>query len=129
MEFPHNMLPGSLELAYIGDAVYELYVRKTLLSSGGHVRNLHKKAIALVCCEAQAQALERIEASLTDEEADIVRRARNAHQSPPKRAEAAVYHRATALEALIGYLYLTNQTTRMEELLQLAIILRNEGTI
>ena len=123
MDFPHNMLPGSLELAYIGDAVYELYVRKALLGSGEHVRSLHKKAIQLVCCEAQAKALESIEPVLSEEESNIVRRARNAHQSPPKRANAADYHKATALEALIGYLYLTNQTERIDTLFKLAITL------
>ena len=119
--FEHNSLPGSLELAYMGDAIYDLYVRRRLVRRGGRVQNMHREAVKQVCCHAQAQALGRIEGELSEIEAGVVRRARNAHQNPPKNASPAEYHRATALEALIGYLYLTGQQARMDELLEKAL--------
>lgn len=119
--FEHNMLPGSLELAYMGDAIYDLYVRERLLKKGGKVQQLHRQAIKQVCAHAQAEALGRIEGELTEAEAGVVRRARNARQTPPKNADAAEYHRATALEALIGYLYLSEQHQRMDELIRRAL--------
>ena len=121
MPFAHNMKPGSLELAYLGDTVYDLYVRRALVLHGGKVHNLHREAVAHVCAHAQSEALARIEAELTETEADVVRRARNAHQNPPKNASAAEYHRATALEALIGWLYLNDETARMDTLLRRAL--------
>ena len=120
--FEHNALPGSLELAYLGDALYDLYVREHLVAKGGsRVRQLHREAIALVCAHAQSEALARVAGALTEAEADVVRRARNAHQSPPKNADPGEYHHATALEALIGWLYVTGQRERMNELLALAL--------
>ena len=119
--FEHNMLPGSLELAYMGDAIYDLYVRERLLKKGGRVQAMHREAIRKVCAHAQAEALGRIEGELTEAEAGVVRRARNAQQKPPKNANPAEYHRATALEALIGYLYLTEQQARMDELIRKAL--------
>lgn len=115
------MLPGSLELAYIGDAVYELYVRERLVPEGGHVQAMHRRATKIVCASAQSEALGRIEEMLTDAEKDIVRRARNAKQNPPKNADPAQYHRATGLEALIGYLYLSGQRERMDALIRAAL--------
>ncbi len=119
--FEHNALPGSLELAYLGDSLYDLYVREHLVARGGRVRAMHRQAISLVCAHAQSQSLERIADRLTEAEADVVRRARNAHQTPPKNADAGEYHHATALEALIGWLYVTGQRDRMNELLKAAL--------
>ena len=82
---------------------------------------MHRRAIHLVCAHAQSQALLRIEETLSEEEAAVVRRARNTKQAPPKNADAGEYHRATALEALIGYLYATGRTERMNALLQTAL--------
>lgn len=123
MEFKleHNALPGSLEMAYLGDALYDLHVRSHLLQRGGRVHALHKDAVKLVCAHAQSEALVRVLPGLTEKEADVVRRARNAHQSPPRNANPAEYHQATALEALIGYLYITGQQARMHEVLALAL--------
>ena len=59
--FSHNALPGSLELAYLGDTLYDLYVREHLVARGGKVRALHREAVALVCAHAQSEALSRIE--------------------------------------------------------------------
>lgn len=119
--FEHNQLPGSLELAYLGDTIYDLYVRERLVRMGGRVQKMHRTATALVCARAQSEAMLRIQDSLSEEEADVARRARNAHQNPPRNANPAEYHRATALEALIGYLYLSGRRERMEELLKLAV--------
>ena len=119
--FEHNALPGSLELAYLGDALYDLYVREHLIARGGRVRELHREAISLVCAHAQSEALARVAGRLTDAEADVVRRARNAHQNPPRNADPGEYHHATALKALIGWLYVTDQRDRMNEVLRLAL--------
>ena len=116
----HSALPGSLELAWLGDALYDLYVREHLVARGGKVRALHREAISHVCAHAQAEALSRIVDALTEAESDVVRRARNAHQTPPKNADPGEYHHATALEALIGWLYVTGQGDRMNELLEMA---------
>ena len=119
--FEHNALPGSLELAYLGDALYDLYVREHLVARGGRVRAMHREAISLVCAHAQSQALARIADALTDDERDVVRRARNTRQTPPKNADPGEYHHATALEALIGWLYVTGQRERMNAVLEMAL--------
>ena len=127
INLPHGMLPGSMELAYLGDAVYDLAVREALMRRGGKVHDLHKAAVARVCAHAQAEALARVAGMLTEEEAAVVKRARNARQSPPKNADRAEYHRATALEALIGYLYIMGREARMREVLNVAMGDFNEG--
>ena len=120
-DFEHGSLPGSLELAWLGDSLYDLYVREHLVAKGGRVRAMHREAISLVCAHAQAQALSRVAEALTDAERDVVRRARNAHQTPPKNADPGEYHHATALEALVGWLYVTGRRDRMNEVLALAL--------
>lgn len=119
--FEHNAPPGSLELAFLGDTIYDFYVRRHLVRRGGRVREMHREAVALVCAHAQAEALGRIEGALSEAETAVVRRARNAHQTPPRNAHPAEYHRATGLEALIGYLYLTGRQARIDELMRLAL--------
>lgn len=121
LNFEHNALPGSLELAYLGDTVYDLYVRSHLVEKGGRVGKMHRQAIRLVCAHAQAEALSRIQDDLTEEEASVVRRARNVHQSPPKNADPADYQKATGLEALIGFLYATGREERLGALLEKAL--------
>ena len=112
-----GQLPGSLELAYLGDTLWDLFVREELVKTGGRMKELHRAAVARVRASAQSRALARIEEDLTEDEAAVVRRARNAHQTPPKNADPADYCRATALEALFGYLYLTGQLERMKTLM------------
>jgi len=119
--FEHNQLPGSLELAYLGDTIYDLYVRERLVRRGGRVQKMHRAATSFVCAHAQSEAMLRIQDMLTETEADVARRARNAHQNPPRNANPGEYHRATALEALIGYLYLTKQHERLSQLLSAAL--------
>lgn len=124
---PENgQLPGSLELAYLGDTVYDLYVRGRAVSGGGRMKALHAASSALVCAGAQSEALGRIEGMLTEEEQGVVRRARNAKQNKAKNADPGAYHRATALEALIGYLYLNGRIGRLDELMALALVIKND---
>ena len=98
--FAHNALPGSLELAFLGDTIYDLYVRRHLVRRGGRVQTMHREAASLVCAHAQSAALSRVEDALSEEEE---------------------YHRATSLEALIGYLYLTGRRERIDELMRAAL--------
>ncbi|HHU12468.1 MAG TPA: ribonuclease III [Clostridiaceae bacterium] len=105
-------------LAYIGDAVFELYVRMFLITASNKPSGaLHGQSVRLVSAAAQAAALESISASLSSTETDLVRRGRNAKpHSMPKHASQSVYRLATAFEALIGYLYLTEQDERAAEI-------------
>ena len=121
IEKPELLNP--LVLAYIGDAVYELYVRIYISKEGAIKTNaLHKTSIAFVCAKAQANTLEKIEGFLTEEEQNIVRRGRNANSNTiPKNASVADYKKATAFEALIGYLFLINDIKRLEEIVKIAI--------
>ena len=119
-DLPHGQLPGSLELAYLGDTIYDLYVRRRLVIGGGRMKDLHRAAVSQVRASAQSEALGRVEDMLTEEEQGVMRRARNVKQSVPKSATPGEYHRATAFEALLGYLYLTHQTDRLNEILTTA---------
>ncbi len=120
MEEMRARMLNPLQLAYIGDGVWELLVRSRLIYRGRSARHIHKDAVACVNAAAQAEALRRIEPMLTEAEADIARRGRNAHahHAAPKNQNAADYRAATALEALIGYLYLTGQEERLIALYQ-----------
>ena len=113
-----------LQMAYVGDTVHDLYVRSMLLSRGMAVGKMHRQAVRMVSAGAQARMLERIEPELTQEEADIARRGRNsqAKHAAPRHADPADYAHATALEALWGYLYLSGQTQRLDELMKLALM-------
>jgi len=121
IEKPELLNP--LVLAYIGDAVYEVYVRIYIAKKGAAKTNaLHKDSIAFVCAKAQANTLAGIEENLTEEELNIVRRGRNAHSNTiPKNASIADYKKATAFEALIGYLFLKNDIERLEEIVKIAL--------
>ena len=111
-----------LQLAYIGDTVWDLMVRTGLLHTGKNLHNMHCAAVAKVNAKAQAQALSRLAGKLTGEEADMVRRGRNAHprHGAPRNQDPAAYSQATGLETLIGYLYLTGRHDRLAELYRLA---------
>ena len=109
---------SSIGLAHLGDAVYELLVRTYLCAHGKATgKGLHRATVELVRAPAQADAAEKILPMLTEEEQAVFRRGRNANvQSIPKNASRAQYQQATALEALIGWLYLRGEKTRIEEL-------------
>ena len=115
MEESRARMLNPLQLAYIGDSVWELLVRSRLIYMGRSARHVHKDAVACVNAHAQSEAFRRIEPMLTEAEGDIARRGRNAHahHATPKNQDAADYRAATALEALIGYLYLTGQEERL----------------
>ena len=115
MEESRARMLNPLQLAYIGDGVWELLVRTRIIYKGRSARHVHKDAVACVNAGAQAEAFRRIEPLLTEAEADIARRGRNAHahHAAPKNQDAADYRAATALEALIGYLYLIGQEDRL----------------
>lgn len=113
---------NGIALAYIGDCVLELEVRRFLLSKNIYdSATLNKNALLFVKASAQSDAFEKIEGVLTDEELACYKRGRNTHTSKtPKSASAQQYRRATGFEALFGYLYLTSQSERIEELFTLA---------
>lgn len=106
--------------AYIGDCVYELFIRMQLVNTTKlNPHKLHIEAIKHVKAKSQAETLNRIYDELSEEEKNIVRRGRNAQNHHlPKNAELADYTYATAFEALIGYLYLTKQDERLKEILE-----------
>ena len=112
-----------LTLAYIGDGVYELVIRTILVKKGNcPVNRLHKKASSLVKAGAQSAIMEVIEEKLTPEELSVYRRGRNAHSpTMAKHATMADYRRATGFEALMGYLYLKADYTRMLTLIRMGI--------
>ena len=112
-----------LTLAYIGDGVYELVIRTILVKKGNcPVNRLHKKASSLVKAGAQSAIMEVIEEKLTPEELSVYRRGRNAHSpTMAKHATMADYRRATGFEALMGYLYLKDDFSRIIELVRAGI--------
>lgn len=112
-----------LTLAYIGDGVYELIIRTILVKKGNcPVNRLHKKVSSLVKAGAQSAIMEVIEEELTPEELSVYRRGRNAHSpTMAKHATMADYRRATGFEALMGYLYLKEDYTRMLTLVRMGI--------
>ena len=109
--------------AYVGDSVYELFIRTNLVNtSNAKPHKLHIESIKYVKAKAQADILEKIEEKLTEEEQDIVRRGRNTeNHHVAKNSNVADYSKATAFEALIGYLYLSKQDERLEEILGLCL--------
>lgn len=109
-----------LALAFVGDGVYDLFVREKLVCEANRpVKKLNEKKVAIVRCSSQAKLVEKLMPILTEEELDVLKRGRNAHtQHIPKNATSADYHSATALEALLGYLYLAGRIDRIRELLK-----------
>ena len=111
---------SSIGLAHMGDAVFELLVRAWLCAHGGATgRGMHRSAVRLVCAESQAEKAEKILPLLTEEERAVFRRGRNAQvHTVPHHASRAQYGEATALEALLGWLYLRGELERIEALFQ-----------
>ena len=109
---------SSIGLAHLGDAVYELLVRTWLCAHGKATgKCLHRATIELVCAPKQAEFSEKILPLLTEEEQAVLKRGRNANvHSIPQHASRAQYQQATALEALLGWLYLNGRRERINEL-------------
>lgn len=123
MNFENPKSYPGLVLAYIGDAVYEVYVRGRIVCEHGDMppNKLHKESIKHVKAQAQSNAVKVIEPLLTEEEEAAYKRGRNAKSTTvPKNADVADYRRSTGLEALFGYLYMKKETERLEELMKLA---------
>jgi ribonuclease-3 family protein len=106
--------------AYIGDAVYEVYVRSFIISNGRKTSNdLHKESIKYVKAKAQSDILEELLNNLTEDEQYIVKRTRNTKSyHVPKNADVIDYRRATAFEGLVGYLYLIKNYKRLDEIMK-----------
>lgn len=104
-------------LAYVGDAVYELYIRTKLVAYPAKMQKLHRRAVKYVQATSQAEIIHAWEPELTIEEKDVVRRGRNAKSGVPRHGDAVEYRYSTGMEALIGHLYLTGQAERLLELL------------
>jgi len=123
--------PGQLNplaLAYIGDAVHELYIRQYLISLPNHrPHHLHKQTTLYVSAKAQAQALKIWIPFLTDEESDIARRGRNAKSgTTAKNADVLEYRHSTGFECLVGYLYYKQHHDRLRYLLDLVTLKEKE---
>lgn len=117
---PNEMNP--LTLAYIGDAIYELHIRMHVISKGGKPNTLHKRTISYVSAKAQANVIHLLTPSLSEMELEIVKRGRNAKSNTvPKNTDMINYRYSTGFEALIGYLYLTKQNERLEQVINEAI--------
>lgn len=118
-ELPEPRLIHPVELAYIGDAVFSLYVRMRLLPVSSHVQVLHDLASRMVSAVMQAKAMDDLEEAgiLTEEETQIARRGRNTKSTVPKSASVREYRQGTAFEALMGYLYLTDRKERLQDLM------------
>lgn len=117
-----NLL-SPLTWAYVGDAVYELYIRTNLVNNTKlKPHKLHIESIKYVKAQAQAEILKKLMDHLTEDEKEIVRRARNAENHHlPKNADPQDYMYSTAFEGLIGFLYLTKQDERLKEILEKCI--------
>ncbi len=113
-------LMNALQLAYLGDAVWEMIVRFDLVFRKYNVHHMHRQAVDLVNAGAQARILHMISERLTEEEIEIVRRGRNAHphHAAPRNQQPDDYAAATGFEALLGFLYLTGKDERIRELTQ-----------
>lgn len=122
------MQMSPLTLAYIGDTVYDLYVRTLLLhQSDATVHSLHMQASKKVRASAQAEVSERLLPLLNEQEASVYRRGRNAHIGTiPKSASIGEYRAATGLEALFGYLYLKGDDVRIQELMRHALLTQEQ---
>ena len=115
---------NALQLAYMGDTVFDLLARTDLMFTDLHVKEMHGKVTQIVNAKAQANALNAIRHLLDEDECDIVRRARNVHlgHNIPHAASREEYLDATGFEALMGYLYLTGQMHRAQMLYKLSLI-------
>lgn len=119
-----------LTLAYIGDAVYEIYIRAALvaLQPDRSVHKLHSMATGFVKAHAQSELVHILTPHLTEEELDVIRRGRNSKSgSAPKNADIIEYRTATGFEALIGYLYIQGKVKRLMEILSYSIQKGQDG--
>lgn len=109
-------------LAYMGDAVFELLVRSSMVTSGNRkVKNLHLDTVEKVKAESQARAVRKLYRELNPDEQEIFRRGRNTKSTPPQNADIIDYKMSTGFEALMGYLYLKGDENRLLYLVEKAL--------
>ncbi len=112
--------------AYIGDAIYELYIRTMVISKGlTKVNQLHNETVKYVKASAQASFMHEIIDKLTPDEINIMKKGRNAKSTVPRKTEVMDYRYSTGLESLLGYLYLQDNQERMQEILQMVQVEKN----
>lgn len=118
---PSQLSP--LTLAFVGDSVFDLFVRERLVCLANRpVNRLHSLAVMQVKAASQAKAAKAISEKLSEKELSVLKRGRNAHTNhKAKNASESDYHYATGLEALFGFLYLSNETERLKELFELTL--------
>ncbi len=122
-----------IALAFLGDSIYELFVRERLMKTGvsesSHADRLHRAAVRYVCASSQAKALRHLQEGLTEEELALVKRARNHRISTkPKNTDAVTYKQATAFEALLGWLWLRGEKDRAAALMEDAALFTERGS-
>lgn len=129
LEDPDIRTYSPLTLAYIGDGIYELYIRTILIKQGNCQANkLHKRASRLVKAPAQSAMIAVLEPLFTPEEEAVYKRGRNAKSyTTAKNATTGEYRRATGFEAVMGYLYLTGQYYRMIDLIKIGLEALDDG--
>ena len=119
-----------ITLAYLGDAIYEVYIREHLISKGiAKVEDLQREAIKFVSAKGQSKILEILINNnyLTTDEIDVIKRGRNyKRESHPKNTDIITYKMSTGFEALIGYLYLCNKKERLEDIIKYILEVYNE---
>lgn len=123
-------LLNPLVLAFIGDAAYEVFIRSYIIAQNSELsaHKMHVKAISYVKAHAQSEILNNIEQYLTEEEMVIYKRGRNAKSSSvPKNADVTEYRKATGLEALVGFLFITDQKDRLRDILNKCINYNSSG--
>mgnify|MGYP000843893396 FL=1 len=109
-------------LAYVGDAVFELLVRRHIVTAGRRkVSEIHHDTVELVKAQSQAKLIRQLCHELTEEEQDIIKRGRNAKSTPPRHADPGDYKLSTGFEALLGYLYLKGDEDRLLYLVDRAL--------
>ncbi len=120
-----------LNLAFVGDAVFEIFVREMFVCQANRpVNKLHKETAAIVNASAQASAAIKIMPFLSEEELSVLKRGRNAHTNhKAKNASEGDYHYATGLEALFGYLYLKGEIERLRELFSMIMGNTGDGSV
>lgn len=118
----------ALTLAYIGDTVYETAIRRYLVERGlRKVDQLHRAAVNCVRADFQAAFYHHLLPRLREEETAVLKRARNAHSQKPRHADVQAYHKATAVEALIGAIYLANDQKRLQQIFDLLFAFIEKG--
>ena len=122
-------LYSPLALAYIGDAVYETYIRAYVMESGNmQVNKLHRASTHYVSAKAQSKIFHTIADALTEDELAVFKRGRNAHSyTSAKNADIVDYRHATGFEAIIGYLFITGRSDRLSEIIRLSIEAADSG--